>query len=99
MRPMDRAPLRGMVLNALILLYGNCQGWCRVRGGKDHTALASQTTPHKLRTNVRDNSRKRRQTFWKRTPAILSESRDRSFAISGIHRKLRFGHRALHTRC
>ena len=41
MRPMDRAPLRGMVLNALILLYGNCQGWCRVRGGKDHTALAS----------------------------------------------------------
>ena len=24
---MDRAPLRGMVLNALILLYGYCQGW------------------------------------------------------------------------
>jgi hypothetical protein len=56
---MDRAPLRGMVLNALIPLYGYCQGWCRVRGGKAHTALAPQTTPHKLvRTNVRDNSRK-----------------------------------------
>ena len=24
---MDRTPLRGMVLNALILLYGYCQGW------------------------------------------------------------------------
>ena len=42
---MDRAPLRGMVLNALILLYGYCQGWCRVRGGKDHTALAPDSTP------------------------------------------------------